>query len=34
MIAFMSNEDKPNDFTVNFSPDYFTAASVQKNTTK
>ncbi len=33
-ITAMSNEDKPNNFTVNFSPDYFTAASVQKNTTK
>ncbi|WP_028007098.1 DUF1329 domain-containing protein [Solimonas flava] len=28
------NEDKPIDATVNFKPDYFTAASVQKMTTK
>ncbi|HVT36341.1 MAG TPA: DUF1329 domain-containing protein [Nevskiaceae bacterium] len=33
-ITAMSNEDKPNDFTVHFTDDYFTAASVQKNTTK
>lgn len=33
-ITAMSNEDKPNKFTVNFGPEYFTAASVQKNTTK
>ena len=33
-ITAMSNEDKPNKFDVNFSPEYFTAASVQKNTTK
>ncbi|MDP9139458.1 MAG: DUF1329 domain-containing protein, partial [Pseudomonadota bacterium] len=28
------NEDKPIDATVSFKPDYFTAASVQKMTTK
>jgi hypothetical protein len=33
-ITALSNEDKPNDLTVTFKPDYFTAASVQKMTTK
>ncbi|MFT4047520.1 MAG: hypothetical protein QM661_12620 [Solimonas sp.] len=28
------NEDRPIDATVQFNPDYFTAASVQKMTTK
>jgi hypothetical protein len=33
-ITAMANEDKPNDLTVSFRPDYFTAASVQKRTTR
>lgn len=28
------NEDKPSDLTVRFNPDYFSAASVQKMSTK
>ena len=30
----MANEDKPNDLTVKFPGDYFTAASVQKKSTR
>ena len=33
-VTAMANEDKPNDLSVNFSPDYFTAAVVQKRTTR
>ena len=33
-ITAAANEDKPNDFTVNFDDGYFEAASVQKRTTK
>ena len=33
-ITAAFNEDKPYDLTVNFSDDYFTAASVQKRSTK
>jgi hypothetical protein len=33
-VTAMANEDKPNDLTVRFGPDYFTAASVQKRTTR
>ena len=33
-ITAAYNEDKPLNLTANFSDDYFTAASVQKNTTK
>jgi hypothetical protein len=33
-ITSMANEDKPNDIEARFKPDYFTAASVQKITTK
>jgi hypothetical protein len=33
-ITAAANEDKPNDESVSFSPDYFTSASVQKMSTK
>ena len=33
-VTAMANEDKPNDLSVKFSPDYFTAAVVQKRTTR
>jgi hypothetical protein len=33
-ITAAANEDKPNDFTVDFDDGYFEAASVQKRTTK
>jgi hypothetical protein len=33
-VTAMANEDKPNDLSVKFPNDYFTAASVQKITTK
>ena len=33
-ITAAANEDKPNDFTVDFDDNYFEAASVQKRTTK
>ncbi|SFF30321.1 hypothetical protein SAMN04488120_10233 [Fontimonas thermophila] len=33
-ITAVFNEDKPLDLTARFKPDYFTAASVQKMTTK
>ena len=33
-ITAAANEDKPNDLTVNFSPQYFTADAVQKRTTR
>ena len=33
-LTAMANEDKPNDLTVNFPSDYFTAAAVQKKTTR
>jgi hypothetical protein len=33
-ITAAANEDKPNDFTVNFDDNYFEAATVQKRTTK
>ena len=33
-ITAAANEDKPNDFTVNYDDSYFEAASVQKKTTK
>jgi hypothetical protein len=33
-VTAMANEDKPNDLSVKFPSDYFTAASVQKITTK
>ncbi|HKY91987.1 MAG TPA: DUF1329 domain-containing protein [Nevskiaceae bacterium] len=33
-ITAAINEDKPYDLSVNFSPDYFTSASVQKMSTK
>jgi hypothetical protein len=33
-ITAAANEDKPNDFTVNFDDSYFEASSVQKRTTK
>jgi len=33
-ITAAANEDKPNDFSVNFDDGYFEAASVQKRTTK
>lgn len=33
-ITALANEDKPNDLTVTFGPEYFTSASVQKSTTR
>lgn len=33
-VTAMANEDKPNDLSVSFSPDYFTASAVQKRTTR
>ncbi|HEY0913734.1 MAG TPA: DUF1329 domain-containing protein, partial [Solimonas sp.] len=33
-ITAMFNEDKPYDFTPDYKPDFFTAASVQKRITK
>ncbi|MBI2384249.1 MAG: DUF1329 domain-containing protein [Gammaproteobacteria bacterium] len=33
-ITAMANEDKPNNFEVNFNEEYFTAAAVQKRTTR
>ncbi|MEK6805308.1 MAG: DUF1329 domain-containing protein [Pseudomonadota bacterium] len=33
-ITAMANEDKPNDLSVKFGSDYFTSASVQKQTTR
>ena len=33
-VTALANEDKPNDLTVKFGSDYFTAAAVQKRTTR
>ncbi|MBI3171252.1 MAG: DUF1329 domain-containing protein, partial [Hydrocarboniphaga effusa] len=33
-VTALANEDKPNDLSVKFSPEYFTAASVQKKSTR
>ena len=33
-VTALANEDKPNDLSVKFSPEYFTSAAVQKKSTR